>query len=1108
MNRDSYSDLQAHASFQPQSPQFAIDQSQFGQPAQHSSFTSDVGSNWLNKASSWVADKFQTAQTFMSSGDAILQGRGYANAPDQILPALRGTATSQAQTDPTNQPLVGVIDSGFGANEHGSKMVEAIQKENPQAKIWQGGGVGTGGGLESLAEFVDVAKATGQTRAVANLSFDLTEVHLDGSTSTRAQLTAKEQSALAYARDNGVLVVASSGNQGGAMSALGQASQPSDNLIVVGAANGSDRAAYSSYGTGLDLVAEVGAAGTSLAAAKVTGTIAKLWNANPGLSSQQVSQILTATATDLKTSGWDAETGAGLLNSGAAIALAEFLASQPQGSLNSPVFQNLSEKNQTNQDPLTGLVWQQSNDAIPSERTNKLIVDNASSYPGYSLKFNPSAPEYNEAPAVVRLWQQRMNDLGYKIDVDGQYGQQSVSVARQFQQAKGLGVDGIVGPQTWAASFDISSLTGSPISTLPNPSGRSGDPLSGPAQKLLDVARFYIGVQEQGNNGGAQVKEFQRAVDNVAQGEAWCMSFAQYSIKAAESATQVNSQVAKSEHCLTVWNNSPIELRRSYPEPGSLVIWQHGNSTSGHVGIVEAVHPDGTFTTIEGNTSGGFGNREGVYRKQRDMGGEGNMRVVGFLKVFPDGTSHGSKSSPDQGVSADASERRSQADLAGNASSYPGYNLKFNPSAPEYNEAPAVVRLWQQRMNDLGYKIDVDGQYGQQSVSVARQFQQAKGLGVDGIVGPKTWAASFNPGTPTTGSKSSPHQGMSADAAERWIQSDLADNAVFSNDIPPVSKSSPHQGGSADATERWIQSALANNAASYPGYNLKFNPSAPEYNEAPAVVRVWQQRMKDLGYKIDVNGRYGQQSVSVARQFQRAKGLGVDGIVDPQTWAASFSPGTPTAGSKSLPSNLQRARNQMPAKYRSEVTDYAKSEEALIRMHQEMIGNLDDIDKMRFFNSLSGPGRSLALAEFIYRVGPGGEWDHKEMLRDELGLNPDKKPGTTGDEDWYFPIEGNSQDEYNYDIWSNIHYGYVGKAAGFSTFELKVGADLADGGRRIPADDVSVRIGIELWEKHGSNLTEDQLRQAIIDHTDEYKRLQTEENTAVITPDDEKWNGK
>ncbi|MBW4541783.1 MAG: S8 family serine peptidase [Myxacorys chilensis ATA2-1-KO14] len=307
MKRDSYSDQQSRASFQPKSPQPAIAPTQLGQPVHHSSSTSDLGSNWLNKASSWVADKLQTAQNFVSSGDAI--------APDQILPALKGTASP-------NQPLVGVIDSGFGANEHGSKMVEAIQKENPQAQIWKGDGVGTGKWSESLVEFVDTAKAGGHSRAVANLSFDLTEVHLDGSTSNRSRLTADEQSALAYARDNDVLVVASSGNQGSAMSALGQASQPSDNLIVVGAANGHDRASYSSYGKGLDLVAEVGSAGTSLAAAKVTGTIANIWSANSGLSDRQVSQILTATPTDLNKVGWDAETGSGLLNAKGAIDLA------------------------------------------------------------------------------------------------------------------------------------------------------------------------------------------------------------------------------------------------------------------------------------------------------------------------------------------------------------------------------------------------------------------------------------------------------------------------------------------------------------------------------------------------------------------------------------------------------------------------------------------------------------------------------------------------------------------------------------------------------------------------------------------------------------------
>ncbi len=365
MNRDSYSNPQSHASFQPRSPQFAINPTQLSQPVHHSSSTSDLGTNWLNKASSWVADKFQTAQNFIGSGDTI--------ASDQILPALKGTVKpALSQADRTNQPLVGVIDSGFGTDEHGRKMVEAIQKENPQAKLWQGGGVGKGGGLESLVEFVDVAKATGQ-RAVANLSFDLSELHSDGSTSTRAQLTAEEQSALAYARDNGVLVVASSGNQGGVLSALGQASQPSDNLIVVGAANGSDRASYSSYGNGLDLVAEVDAAGTSLAAAKVTGAIANIWSANPELSRQQVNQILTATATDLKTSGWDAETGAGLLNSTGAINLAKSTTPAPTMFSGTQLMQQVSGS-------LGNATWVSRDGAVASERTTGFgswLKDNA-----------------------------------------------------------------------------------------------------------------------------------------------------------------------------------------------------------------------------------------------------------------------------------------------------------------------------------------------------------------------------------------------------------------------------------------------------------------------------------------------------------------------------------------------------------------------------------------------------------------------------------------------------------------------------------------------------------------------------------------------------------
>jgi Putative peptidoglycan binding domain/N-acetylmuramoyl-L-alanine amidase len=50
-------------------------------------------------------------------------------------------------------------------------------------------------------------------------------------------------------------------------------------------------------------------------------------------------------------------------------------------------------------------------------------------------------------------WQAQMAHRGWSIDVDDIYGPASANVARQFQAEKGLGVDGIVGPETWAAAW-------------------------------------------------------------------------------------------------------------------------------------------------------------------------------------------------------------------------------------------------------------------------------------------------------------------------------------------------------------------------------------------------------------------------------------------------------------------------------------------------------------------------------------------------------------------------------------------------------------------------------------------------------------------------------
>lgn len=52
---------------------------------------------------------------------------------------------------------------------------------------------------------------------------------------------------------------------------------------------------------------------------------------------------------------------------------------------------------------------------------------------------------------AVRILQVGLNGLGYPLVADGVFGPATSGAVRRFQSDRGLGVDGVVGPQTWAA---------------------------------------------------------------------------------------------------------------------------------------------------------------------------------------------------------------------------------------------------------------------------------------------------------------------------------------------------------------------------------------------------------------------------------------------------------------------------------------------------------------------------------------------------------------------------------------------------------------------------------------------------------------------------------
>ena len=56
-----------------------------------------------------------------------------------------------------------------------------------------------------------------------------------------------------------------------------------------------------------------------------------------------------------------------------------------------------------------------------------------------------------------------------------------------------------------------------------------------------------------------------------------------------------------------------------------------------------------------------------------------------------------------------------------------------------------------------------------------------------------------------------------------------------------------------------------------------------------ADLKRWQAQMRKRGWSLTADGLYGPTTAKVARQFQKEKGLSVDGLIGAATWAAAWN---------------------------------------------------------------------------------------------------------------------------------------------------------------------------------------------------------------------------
>lgn len=224
------------------------------------------------------------------------------------------------------------------------------------------------------------------------------------------------------------------------------------------------------------------------------------------------------------------------------------------------------------------------------------------------------------------------------------------------------------------------------------------------AQDVLNVARKYLNYKEGKNNDNIFGKAY--GMNNVS----WCM---QYIWKIM---TEAGMNFYKTASCTACYNHYKSQaVSKNSLRPGDIVFfdWDHSGDCD-HVGIVEAVGSS-RITTIEGNTSSGNSgsqsNGDGVYRRYRTR-----SQIARAIRPKYTGGSSGSSGTADKEVSVTVLE------------------IKQGSKGNTVRSAQTLLRY------RFGYQIAVDGDFGPATAQAVRSFQRDRGLGVDGIIGAKTWA--------------------------------------------------------------------------------------------------------------------------------------------------------------------------------------------------------------------------------------------------------------------------------------------------------------------------------------------------------------------------------
>lgn len=270
-------------------------------------------------------------------------------------------------------------------------------------------------------------------------------------------------------------------------------------------------------------------------------------------------------------------------------------------------------------------------------------------------------------------------------------------------------------------------------------------------QKVIDIALSEVGYLEKATNdqlddktANAGKKNFTKYARDLAaypfyngskRGAAWCDVFVDwcfvkaYGLDAARAMTYqpANAAVNYGAGCRysRQYYNSHDQLHTTPNTGDQIFFYSKDKETIAHTGLVYKVDKQYVYT-VEGNTSGSSGivaNGGGVFTKRYMLT---NSRIAGYGR-------------PNYGAGE-------------NTPSAPATPVKAEKTS---NTESVVYNMNTLRIGDTGTQVEVlqwllihktefspgkrDGIFGTKTLTAVRQYQEANGLTVDGIVGKNTW---------------------------------------------------------------------------------------------------------------------------------------------------------------------------------------------------------------------------------------------------------------------------------------------------------------------------------------------------------------------------------